>query len=70
MNLDFALPQLGRHPAASSLKGFIFSVQLTLVAMLGGIAFGTLLALMRLSGKHWLVMPAAIYVNGCARSRW
>lgn len=44
-------------------KGFIFSLQLTLVAMLGGIALGTVLALMRLSGKPWLVMPAAAYVN-------
>ena len=41
------------------LKGLIFSVQLTIVAMIGGIAIGTLLALMRLSGKKWLVMPAA-----------
>jgi glutamate/aspartate transport system permease protein len=45
------------------LKGFIFSVQLTIIAMLGGIALGTLLALMRLSGKKWLVLPAAFYVN-------
>ena len=45
------------------VKGFIFSVQLTLIAMIGGIALGTLLALMRLSGKKWLVMPAAFYVN-------
>ena len=45
------------------LKGLAFSVQLTLIAMLGGIAIGTLLALMRLSGKPWLVMPAAAYVN-------
>jgi glutamate/aspartate transport system permease protein len=45
------------------LKGFYFSVQLTLVAMVGGIALGTLIALMRLSGKKWLVMPAAFYVN-------
>ena len=44
-------------------KGLVFSVQLTLVAMIGGIALGTLLALMRLSGKKWLVMPAAFYVN-------
>jgi glutamate/aspartate transport system permease protein len=44
-------------------KGFIFSVQLTLVAMAGGIAIGTLLALMRLSGRKWLVLPAAFYVN-------
>ena len=26
-------------------------------------SFGTILALMRLSGKKWLVMPAAFYVN-------
>ncbi|MBK7023455.1 MAG: amino acid ABC transporter permease [Sulfuritalea sp.] len=45
------------------VKGFIFSLQLTLVAMIGGIVLGTLLALMRLSGKTWLVMPAAAYVN-------
>ena len=45
------------------LKGLIFSVQLTVVAMIGGIALGTALALMRLSGKKWLVMPAAFYVN-------
>ena len=45
------------------LKGFIFSIQLTLVAMVGGIAIGTIIALMRLSGKKWLVYPAAFYVN-------
>ena len=44
-------------------KGLVFSVQLTLIAMIGGIALGTVLALMRLSGKPWLVMPAAAYVN-------
>ena len=31
--------------------------------MVGGIVLGTLLALMRLSGKKWLVLPAAFYVN-------
>jgi len=45
------------------LKGLMFSAQLTLIAMLGGIALGTALALMRLSGKNWLVAPAAFYVN-------
>lgn len=44
-------------------KGFVFSIQLTLIAMVGGILLGTLLALMRLSGKPWLEMPAAAYVN-------
>jgi glutamate/aspartate transport system permease protein len=46
------------------LNGLYFSVILTIVATLGGILFGTLLALMRLSGKKWLDVPAAIYVNG------
>ena len=46
------------------LKGLYFSVFLTVAATLGGIFFGTLLALMRLSGKKWLDLPAAIYVNG------
>ncbi len=46
------------------LSGFLFSLQLTVVATLGGIVFGTLLALMRLSGKPALVIPATVYVNG------
>jgi glutamate/aspartate transport system permease protein len=45
------------------LKGLIFSVELTIVAMLGGIAIGTVIALMRLSGKPVLALPAAAYVN-------
>jgi len=44
--------------------GLVFSVQLTIVATLGGIFFGTLLALMRLSGKRLLMAPATFYVNG------
>jgi glutamate/aspartate transport system permease protein len=62
MNLDFAFLNWS-VVSAFIAKGMIFSVQLTLVAMIGGIALGTLLALMRLSGKKWLVMPAAFYVN-------
>ncbi|MCV2217935.1 amino acid ABC transporter permease [Thauera sp. Sel9] len=46
------------------LKGLYFSVMLTLVATLGGIFFGTLLAMMRLSGRKWLIVPATIYVDG------
>lgn len=46
------------------LNGMYFSFALTAVATLGGILFGTVLALMRLSGKKFLEMPAAIYVNG------
>ncbi|HWP19910.1 MAG TPA: amino acid ABC transporter permease [Burkholderiaceae bacterium] len=46
------------------LKGFLFSIQLTLIAMVGGILLGTVLALMRLSGIKILAVPATIYVNG------
>lgn len=46
------------------LKGMLFSVELTLIATVGGIVFGTILALMRLSGNKFLELPAVIYVNG------
>ncbi|MDP3799082.1 MAG: amino acid ABC transporter permease [Polaromonas sp.] len=46
------------------VNGFFFSVQLTMIATLGGIVLGTLLALMRLSGNQVLMIPATIYVNG------
>ncbi len=45
------------------IKGFLFSIELTVVAMIGGILLGTLLALMRLSSHKWLIYPATIYVN-------
>jgi glutamate/aspartate transport system permease protein len=45
------------------LKGLVFSIQLTVVATIGGILFGTILALMRLSGRPILVYPATFYVN-------
>jgi glutamate/aspartate transport system permease protein len=46
------------------LKGMYFSFALTLVATIGAIIFGTVLALMRLSGSKVLAFPAATYVNG------
>lgn len=60
LDLDFtavvnALPYLA--------KGMLFTLQVTLVAMIGGIFFGTLLALARLSGLAWLRNLAAAYVN-------
>ena len=62
MNLDFAF--LSWNVISSFVvKGLIFSIQLTVIAMVGGIVLGTALALMRLSGKPWLVTPAAAYVN-------
>ena len=44
-------------------EGMTFTVTLTLLAMTGGIIFGTLLAMMRLSGHKWLNVPAGAYVN-------
>ena len=63
MNLDFSFYNWNVI-SSFVLKGFYFSVILTLVATLGGIFFGTVLALMRLSGKRALMLPATIYVNG------
>ena len=62
MNLDFGFFSW-KLIQSFILKGLWFSVELTLVAMVGGIAIGTVLALMRLSGKRWLVIPATAYVN-------
>jgi glutamate/aspartate transport system permease protein len=45
-------------------SGLVFSVQLTITATIGGVIFGTLLALMRLSGSKLLSTPATFYVNG------
>ena len=60
MNLDFdvisrSLPYLW--------KGFLYTVQLTAIASLGGLFFGTLLALARLSPSKVLSNVAAGYVN-------
>ena len=60
MNLDFdvisrSIPYLW--------KGFLYTVQLTAIASLGGLFFGTLLALARLSASKVLSNVAAGYVN-------
>lgn len=44
-------------------QGMKFTIRLTLLAMAGGIFFGTLLALMRLSRFRLLSVPAGAYVN-------
>ena len=67
MNLDFSIVNWSLIQGFI-LKGLWFSITLTIVATLGGIFFGTLLALMRLSGTKWLDVPAAIYVNGMRSS--
>ena len=43
--------------------GLLFSLKLTVIAMSGGILFGTLLAMARLSSHRMLSVPATIYVN-------
>ena len=44
--------------------GMTFTVELTLMAMVGGIIFGTVLALGRLSHFKWLSVICGTYVNG------
>jgi glutamate/aspartate transport system permease protein len=63
MNLDFSFYNWDLI-SNFVLKGLYFSLMLTVVATIGGVLFGTVLALMRLSGKKWLDVPATIYVNG------
>ncbi len=45
------------------LKGLEYTLQLTVVAAIGGIIWGTLLAMARLSSNKFLSMAAAAYVN-------
>ena len=44
-------------------EGMTFTLTLTAMAMTGGIVFGTLLAMMRLSSHRILNVPATLYVN-------
>ena len=46
------------------LHGFLFSLQLTVLATCGGLVLGTVLALMRLSERPLFHWPATVYVNG------
>lgn len=62
MNFDFSFFN-GTIVSSFIVKGLLFSLQLTLIAMVGGIVLGTLLALMRLSGIKWLSGVSAAYVN-------
>ena len=63
LNLDFSFYNWDLI-STFVLKGLYFSLMLTLIATVGGVLLGTLLALMRLSGQKWLQVPAVIYVNG------
>jgi glutamate/aspartate transport system permease protein len=60
-NFDFDV--IARSLPYLFLDGMTFTLTLTVLATAGGIVFGTLLALMRLSGFAPLALPAAGYVN-------
>jgi glutamate/aspartate transport system permease protein len=59
-SFDFDVIQ---HSLPYLWQGMQFSLGLTLLAMLGGIVLGTLLALMRLSPFKLISYPAGAYVN-------
>jgi len=59
--LDFSV--IGRSLGYLLGEGLVFSVTLTVMAALGGVVLGTLLALMRLSGNRWVSSAAGAYVN-------
>lgn len=60
-NFDFG--EIVRNAPQLFLTGLVFTLKLTILAACLGTVFGTLLALMRLSGRAPLPQIAAIYVN-------
>lgn len=45
------------------MSGLATTFKVLILAIVGGLTLGTVLALMRLSGKPWLAIPAKLYVN-------
>ena len=60
---DFDFGVIQRSLGYLFKEGMTFTLTLTGLAALGGIFFGTLLAMMRLSSHKWLSLPATGYVN-------
>jgi glutamate/aspartate transport system permease protein len=60
MHLDFSVVE---RSLPYLWYGFKYTVQLTAIAALGGLFFGTLLAMARLAKNRWLALPASGYVN-------
>ena len=60
---DFDFGVIERSLGYLFKEGMTFTLTLTGLAALGGIFFGTLLAMMRLSSHKWLSLPATGYVN-------
>ncbi len=63
MDSGFDFEVIGRSLPYLFREGMTFTVTLTVLAMTGGIVFGTLLALMRLSSFKPLSIVAGAYVN-------
>jgi len=60
-NFDFDI--ISRSWKYLFFDGMAFTLKLTVLAMVGGIFLGTLLAMTRLSSKKFLSFPAGAYVN-------
>jgi glutamate/aspartate transport system permease protein len=45
------------------LGGFSLALELTFIALFGGLLLGTVLSLGRLSSRRWIYRPAFLYVN-------
>jgi len=61
--MDFDFDVIERSVGYLFREGMTFTLTLTALAMVGGIFFGTLLAMGRLSRHRWLSLPAGAYVN-------
>ena len=45
------------------MGGFLVTLELTICALLGGIALGALVGLGRISKRRWIYHPVTLYVN-------
>lgn len=45
------------------LQGFVLTVELTVVGVIGGVVLGVFVGLARLSSKAWVFWPVTLYVN-------
>ncbi|MET3109431.1 glutamate/aspartate transport system permease protein [Oxalobacteraceae bacterium GrIS 1.18] len=63
MLADFDFDVIARSWEFLLFTGLSFTAELTVIAMIGGIVLGTLLAMMRLSGNRLINVAASGYVN-------